>query len=141
MKRVSKQPTPDDIRRKIASATRSAELEIVAREIEQIGDREGLVELFQARMDELDLNVPAELRAYAERIAEYAPQWEDALKMFSLVDSLACLERLGVAGASAQLELLVRRLKQRSREEPLFNFIRGQIFSDVPVWWKSVKPD
>lgn len=138
---MSKQSTPDDIRRKIASATRSAELEIVAHEIEQIDNREDLVEVFQARMDELELDVPVELRAYAERIAEGAPQFEDAVKIFSLADSLACLQRIGVAGASAQLESLARHLKQRSRDEPLFNFFRGQIYSDVPVWWKSIEPN
>lgn len=134
-------PTSDEIRRKVAEAALLHDFENVARQIEQSNNREELVEVFRARLHDLQLDMPARLRAYAERLIDGAPQFEDAFKLFSLVESLARIERLGIAGASVQLDELVRHLKQRSRDEPVFNRHRGQIYSDLPEWWTRVELD
>lgn len=141
MKRAPKLPTSEEIRRTIAEATLLHDFESVARQIEPSSDREELTELLCARLREVQFNMPERLRTYAERLTEGAPIFEDAYKLFSLIESLARIERLGIVGASTQLNELVRHLKQRSREEPLFNRYRGQIYSDIPEWWTRVKLD
>lgn len=125
----------------VAEAALLHDFEDLARQIEQSDDREHLVGIFCARLDDLQFDMPARLCAYAERLTEGAPQFEDAFKLFDLVESLARIERLGIAGASMALDELVRHLKQRSREEPMFNRCRGQIYSDIPEWWTRVKLD
>lgn len=129
----------EDLSDKISKARTTFELETVARAIAKHDDREELARRYRARLEELGVDLPERILAYAERVMNNdEPLYEELHKVFSLAESLACLDKLEIGGARERLRILLQYIKQQAHADARYDMVRGDIYGvEYPSWWDA----
>lgn len=122
----------------IAKALTISDFEEAARAIELSDCREELLAMYRVRLADLGLDLPERIRGYAERIMAAEPIYEELHKVFSLAESLARLDRIGISGARARLDALSRRIRERAQVDARYDMVRADICgAGAPTWWDA----
>lgn len=129
----------EDLSDQISKARTTSELEAVARALSVHDDRAKLIGLFRARLNDLSVDLPERILAYAERIITGdQPLYEELHKVFSLTESLACLASLGIGGARERLQVLSEYITQHAHADARYDMVRADIYgAGYPIWWNA----
>jgi hypothetical protein len=127
------------IREKIEAARQIHEFEAIAREIESSSTGPEYLAPLRSRLQELKLNLPERLGAYARRIMDADEiYYEEIHKVFSLVNSLSILAKLDLEGARDSLGVVAEDIRRHAAKDSRYAMVREDIFGDdLPHWWSD----
>jgi hypothetical protein len=93
---------------------------------------------YRIRLADLGLDLPERIRGYAEHIMAAEPSYEELHKVFSLAESLARLDRIGISGARVRLDALSHRIREQAQVDARYDMVRAAIYgAGAPTWWEA----